>query len=118
MKPGSELFGKAFENYLHHELRAYSAYSEKYFDLSYWRLTTGVEVDFVLEDVNAAIEVKATSRIDSRHLKGLREIKKDFPKVASRILVSLECRSRFTDEGIRIMPVGDFLEELWAGEII
>ncbi len=118
ISPGSELFGKAFENYIYHELRAYAAYSEKYFDLSYWRLTTGVEVDFVIEDVHTAIEVKSIASVNSRHLKGLREISKDFSPIQHRIVVSLERQSRQTKDGIRILPVHDFLTELWSGEII
>jgi predicted AAA+ superfamily ATPase len=42
---GSELYGKAFENWCHHELRAYAAYTERPQRLSYWRLPSGAEVE-------------------------------------------------------------------------
>src|SRR6185503_8930080 len=43
---GGELFGKAFENWVHHELVAANAYGEHDALLSYWRLASGIEVDF------------------------------------------------------------------------
>ena len=59
MAPSSELFGKAFDNWVHHELTAHNSYSETYNQLSYWRLTTGVEVAFIVNDMEIAIEAKA-----------------------------------------------------------
>ena len=51
IKPKSELFGKAFENWVLHELNAYNIYKDKFFDFTYWRLTTGAEVDFIVNDM-------------------------------------------------------------------
>ena len=72
--PGSELYGKASENWVHHELRAFVGYREVDDELAYWRLPSGIEVDFVLGDVRLAVEAKASARIDRNHLKGLRSI--------------------------------------------
>ena len=47
LERGSELYGKAFENWVFHELCAYNSYSESFAQLSYWRLASGIEVDFV-----------------------------------------------------------------------
>ncbi|MGK5082503.1 DUF4143 domain-containing protein [Bdellovibrionota bacterium FG-1] len=78
---GSELFGKAFENWVFHELRCYRAYANPEADLFYWALTTGIEVDFIVSTGKAfsAIEVKASSRIHSDHLKSLRAFKEKYP---------------------------------------
>jgi uncharacterized protein len=38
LAPGSELFGRAFENWVCHELCAYAHYSGRFHDLSYWIL--------------------------------------------------------------------------------
>lgn len=111
--PGSELFGKAFENWICHELKSYSAYSQNFHELSYWRLTTDVEVDFIVDQMEYAIEVKASSKLKSDHLRGLREIVKDHPKIKSRICVCLEPKKRKTDDGILIYPYRDFLNKLW-----
>ena len=43
-----ELYGKAFENWIHHELTAHIAYRELDLQLAYWRVASGIEVDFVV----------------------------------------------------------------------
>ena len=118
LTPGSELFGKAFENWVFHELSAHRVYSDLYYDLRYWRLASGIEVDFVVNDMELAIETKSSPRIHSDHLRGLREIIKDHPKLKRRILVSLEERARKTEDGIEILPYSVFIKQLWAGVII
>jgi len=118
LEPGSELFGKAFENWVFHELSAHRVYSDLYYDLSYWRLAGGIEVDFIVNDMELAIETKASPRIHSDHLRGLREIIKDHPKLKRRIVVSLEERARKTEDGIEILPYSVFIKQLWAGGII
>lgn len=109
---GSELWGKAFENWAHHELQVKREYSRSQKTLSHWRLTTGVEVDFIVGDMDLAIEVKAKSRIQSDDLKGLRELKKDFPKVQERWLLSQAKESRLTEDGIQILSVEDFIAKI------
>ncbi len=116
--PGSELFGKAFENWVAHELRSFNHYADRFEDLAYWRLTTGVEVDFIVgKNALMACEAKASSRVTSDHLHGLREFKKDFPQTAKTIVVSLEEISRLTEDNILILSVKDFVKQLWDGEL-
>ena len=69
---GSDSYGKAFENWMFHELSAYVAYRDLDERLTYWRLPSGIEVDFVLGDMRVAIEAKASVRVVSHHLRGLR----------------------------------------------
>lgn len=116
MEPGSELFGKAFENWVCHELSAYNSYAEKFATLSYWRLASGVEVDFIVNDMEVAVEAKATGKVTSDHLKNLREMIKDHSRAKQRILVCLETSPRRTDDGILILPAREFCERLSAGE--
>jgi len=115
LKPQSELFGKAFENWVFHELRTYCDYKHKTQELSYWRQTTGVEVDFIVGEMEVAIEAKATSRVTSDHLKGLRELAEDYPTVQTRLLVTLEAKARKTEDGIIICPASYFAKHLWSG---
>lgn len=117
IQPGSELFGKAFENWVFHELCCYNAYRERFADFHYWRLSTGVEVDFVINDLACAIECKSSSVVHSAHLKGLREIAIEHAQVGRRIVVSCVPTSRKTEDGIEILSVADFLEMLWCGEL-
>jgi uncharacterized protein len=112
-----ELFGKAFENWVFHELCAYSAYREAFARFSYWRLASGIEVDFVIDDMKLAVEAKASARITSDHLKGLRQLAVDQPKVRRRVVVSLESKRRTTEDGIEILPFSAFAGELWEGAL-
>jgi predicted AAA+ superfamily ATPase len=114
---GSELYGKAFENWVGHELHAHNAYSEAYAKLSHWRLAGGTEVDFIVNDMEVAIEAKASSRITADHLRGLRALVQDHPRVKQRIIVCLEPRPRRTEDGIVILPAGDFIRKLGAGDL-
>ncbi len=116
--PGSELFGKAFENWVFHELSAHRVYSDLYYDLSYWRLASGIEVDFIAGDMELAIEAKASAKITMDQLRGLRELIIDHPKLKRRIVVCLEERARKTEDGIEIMPAKVFAQHLWAGGLI
>lgn len=116
--PKSELYGKAFQNWVHHELTAHISYRETYSELSYWKLTTGTEVDFIVGDMQVAIEAKATATVTDRHLSGLRELKVDHPNVGDRYVVSLEPRARRTSDGIYIMPASDFVALLSTGDLI
>jgi len=112
---GSELYGKAFENWVFHELTAYNAYREAFARLSYWRVASGIEVDFVLND-EVAIEARATAKVTADHLRGLRNLVQDHPRVRHRIIVCLESKSRRTEEGILIVPAREFCDRLNAGD--
>lgn len=116
--PGSELYGKAFENWVFHELCAFVSYSDFDGELSYWRLASGIEVDFVLADMQVAIEAKSSERITRDHLKGLRSLAEDHPRVGRRIVVCREPRARTTDDGIEILPVTSFVRRLWARDLV
>lgn len=118
MQPATERFGKAFENWVHHELKAYQSYSGKYKDLRYWRLPSGIEVDFIVGDMECAIEAKGTTRSNPDHLRGLREIAIDHKRLGRRILVSMEDRARRTEDGIDILPAKTFARRLWDGELV
>ena len=114
---GSDAYGRAFENWVFHELSAYLDYAADGDDLSYWRLAGGTEVDFIVGDMRLAVEAKATGRIVARHLKGLRSLVTDHPKVGGRVVVCLEDRPRRTEDGIDILPVGVFVTRLWDGDL-
>ena len=115
--PGSELYAKAFENWVFHELTTYMSYREYDGLLSYWRLASGIEVDFVLGNMDVAIEAKSSSKITRDHLKGLRSLVKDHPRVRRRIVVCQEPKARITDDGIEILPAEAFIHRLWSADI-
>lgn len=116
LSPGSELYGKAFENWVFHELAAFRAYLAPDMELCYWRLAGGTEVDFVLGDMRVAVEAKATARVTTRNLRSLRSLSAEHPQVHRRILVCLESKPRRTDDGIDILPATVFAKRLWQGQ--
>jgi len=115
---GSELYGKAFENWVHHELTAFLHYLDVDHTLSWWRLAGGTEVDFVVGDMELAVEAKASRRVVRQHLKGLRSLVVDHPDVRRRVVVCLEPRARRTDDGIDVLPAEEFVRRLWQRELV
>jgi predicted AAA+ superfamily ATPase len=117
MAAGSELFGKAFENWIFHELCACSGYRDLFAQFSYWRLPSGIEVDFIVNHMDCAIEAKSTASVTERHLKGLRELVVDHPEVKRRVVVSLDEKDRMSGDGIEILHYATFLDRLWSGDL-
>jgi predicted AAA+ superfamily ATPase len=111
-RPGTSEFGEALETYLMHELISYSDYISGE-PLSYWRSTSGFEVDFILGD-HTAVEVKAKENLSARDLRSLRALAEE-RKLKRCLSVSLEPRRR-TLEGLTLLPLREFLEALWSGE--
>jgi predicted AAA+ superfamily ATPase len=116
LKPGSSEFGAAFEHFIWMELRAHAAYRGQGYSIAYWRTSSGFEVDFILGDGSAAIEVKSTENPTIDHMKGLRAWKEE-QNSRRHILVCRAPRARRTEDGIDILPWPVFLERLWNEEI-
>lgn len=108
--PGTPEFGEAFETLIMHELSCVSDYVSGE-PLSFWRSTSGFEVDFIIGD-HTAIEVKAKNNVSLQDLKSLRALREE-NKLKRFVCVCLERRSRDVD-GIKIMPYAEFLDSLWG----
>ena len=108
--PGTPEFGACFESYIFHELTIYTEYKGQE-PLSYWRSTSGYEVDFIV-DGETALEVKGTAHINPKDLKGLKALR-DEGKFRKYVVVCLETTPRVVD-GIHIMPWRMALDELWS----
>jgi len=115
LRPGSPEFGHALEHLVMLELVAYNGYSEKPQQLSYWRTTSGYEVDAVIGTGEMAIEVKSSEEVQSHHTRGLRAFSEEFPQ-ARLVIVSLDKYPRRAN-GIEIYPVREFLSMLWSGDL-
>ncbi len=113
----SRSHGKAFENWVHHELAAWLACTGFDGELTHWRLPSGVEVDFVVGEMRLAVEAKATGVVATQHLKGLRTLARE-REVGRRVVVSLEPRARRTGDGIDVLSAEGFVERLWSGELV
>lgn len=111
---GTPEYGHLFETLVHHELRAYLDARIRDGVINYWRTPSGTEVDFVVG--NVAIEVKSSKLVDKCDLKGLRAIAEE-GEFAHRIVVSREPVAR-TQDGVEILPYGDFVSRLWGDALI
>jgi predicted AAA+ superfamily ATPase len=112
--------GKSLEQYIFQEILAYNNYNDLGFDITYWRTKTGLEVDFVLGEAEVAIEVKISKQVHSTEFKALKAFNHEYNPRRS-IVVALEPRARkinFDSYSIDILPVKQFLELLWSGEIM
>jgi predicted AAA+ superfamily ATPase len=81
IRPTGELDGPAMETLVFQELRAMNDYLECDYQLYFWKTKNGLEVDFILYGPEGliAIEVKRSAHVHSKHLRGLKEFKKDYP---------------------------------------
>ncbi len=114
LKKGSHEFGEAFETYIFHELKTFADYRSAG-EISYWRSTSGYEVDFILDDTTA-IEVKASATVGLQDLKGLKALQEE-KSLKRYVVVSLEDQVR-TVGSIQILPWKEFLRRLWEEELI
>ena len=116
IREGSEMFGRAFEHFILMEVRAFLSYRRRPEAMSYWRSTSGFEVDLILGD-RSAVEIKGAKTIQDKHLKGLRALKEE-GAIQTFTVVSCDRHERTTKDGIVIYPWQRFLEKLWSGEVI
>ncbi|MBF0104418.1 MAG: ATP-binding protein [Deltaproteobacteria bacterium] len=115
IQPKSELYGKVFEHFIFTELCACLDYTKNRSPLTFWRTQQQDEVDFVIDD-KVAIEVKATSLVTERHLKGLKKLGEEVT-LKHKIVVSLDSHPRLIGD-IQVLPVTVFLERLWGKDFI
>jgi len=110
--PGTPEYGEAFETWLLHELLCHRDYRSGD-PLSYWRSTSGFEVDFLIGD-HTAIEAKAKTDVSPAELKSLRALAEEH-RFKRYLCVALVPRRRQVGDVI-VLPYREFLEALWAGE--
>ncbi len=111
-----EIDGGALEGLIAQHLRAWIAYSNTPCTLHYWRTKSGVEVDFVLygQETFTAIEVKNSTRVTGKMLKGLTTFKKDYPEAETVLLYRGE--ERLVKQGVLCLPCSRFLQDLVPGQ--
>lgn len=114
---GSAEFGKSFEQFILMEIMAYKAYRSPDLPITFWRTSTGQEVDFILGEKDVVIEVKGGARVHPGDLTHFTALSDDGP-VKKMIVVCLEKEPRQVQNGIRIVPWELFINELWSGHLV
>ncbi len=109
-KENTTEFGEYFEHLICMELKSWIDYKHPRSNLTYWRSTSNMKVDFCIDE-EIAIEVKSSSNVTEKHLKGLKALREEgiFKRY---VVVCQEEHPRITD-GIEILPWKYFFEELW-----
>jgi len=115
-QPRSAEFGKSFEHYILCELMNFRRYRMPELELSFWRTSGGVEMDFILGDMAVAVEAKASARVHESSLRHFRALREEY-RPGRQVVVSLERQPRRVGE-VEILPWRDFLHLLYAGELI
>ena len=106
----SHLYGKAFEQFIGMEIRAYLSYKRKRMDLSYWRSVHGYEVDFLMGR-QTAVEVKASQKISQRDFKGLKALEEE--KVFKTYILVSQDPINTRENHFQALFWEDFLRDLW-----
>ncbi len=113
IQSGTELWGKAFEQFIIQEVRAYLSYSNLDMPMQYWRSKSQFEVDLVVGS-RFALEIKSGKVVSDQHLKGLKALQEE-KLIQDYFLVSADKINR-TKDGIQIINWEDFLQRLWSGK--
>ncbi|WP_192483396.1 MULTISPECIES: ATP-binding protein [Cysteiniphilum] len=108
--------GKIFEHFILMELIAFRGYNELDYPIEYWRTKTGLEVDFVINHAEIAVEIKISKHVRSADIKGLKAFKDEHPN-SKAYVVSLDQEVRALPSGILILPWQVFLQRLWNDEL-
>lgn len=116
----AEIDGASLETLVLQHLRAVMSWRNSEGTISYWRTSTGLEVDFVVyaADAFAAIEVKRKRNITSHDLNGMRAFASEYPEAARIILYGGDHKEEIG--GIQLIPIAKALPVLehiiWPGD--
>lgn len=85
--------------------------------ISFWRTSTGREIDFIVGDKEVAIEVKGSSRVHEGDIRSLKALLEDGP-VGKCCIVCRQKQPRQLATGIEVIPWEMFIKQLWDGAIV
>ncbi|MFN8370253.1 MAG: AAA family ATPase [Bacteriovoracaceae bacterium] len=108
-------YGFLFEHYIFNEVLAYRDYFNLDLKIEFWRIDQEHEVDLILNE-DIAIEIKATTLISEKHLKGLTQFA-SLGKCSRKIVVSLDKTYRKINNDVEVFPFDQFLSLLWNKKI-
>ena len=111
----TDLFGRSLEHWIIQEVKTYLAYKQMLFNVGYWKSVNRQEVDLTIGE-EVAIEIKATERASSKHLRGIKALREE--NVFKHFyLLSLDPLST-VQEDVHCLHCLEFLKRLWNNEIV
>lgn len=107
-----EAEGVALETLILQSLRAINDYYNFGYKIHFWRTLSGIEVDFILYGPRGlhAFEIKRSSTITPKHLKGLHSFAQDYPE-AKLYLIHMGKHTEYYDNVIAL-PLVEALKKL------
>lgn len=121
-----EWLGRALETLVFHELRAYTRQAGSDRPLSYYRTRAGLEVDFIVQLERqtssrrakiVCIEVKSSRRWNRAWDAAMRDLRASGRLTVDRMLGVYLGDDPYHFDGVDVMPLADFLRDLFAGRI-
>ena len=117
LQQGTDIYGHALEHLIIQELRAYLSYKNIEKPLRFWHTQDNkYEVDAVVGDAEIAIEIKSSASVTSHDTRGLKAFGEEHPE--AKLVIVFQEESPRKLNGIEIWPAKQFLERLWAGEMV
>ncbi len=112
--------GGLFETLVINEIRAYLDYMNLHFPLYFFRSYSGVEVDVLFETLDGfvAIETKSSTRWERKFNRGLHTITQELGDSKVRKFGVFNGAREQLIDGVRVMPIREFLRALWAGKLL
>jgi len=110
---GSEILGSGLETLFYQSCLALIDYYRSDSQLYYWRTVSGVEVDFIIYGQKSmlAFEIKHSTQITPKMLRGLRSFKEDYP-MAKLYILYMGDKKLFLNDNIVALPFVEALKEL------
>lgn len=125
-EPESGWMGGALETYVFHELRVYNHVFKKMKSIFYYNVPSGLEVDFVIELESGSrtkkpevvmIEVKLAKKWDRSWNRSMISLKETGALRVSRCIGIYCGTERLTFGEVEVLPVEQFLVELYSGRV-
>jgi uncharacterized protein len=124
--PDRTWLGASLESLIYHELRTFNAVFKRHRPLAYYRTAAGSEIDFVIEtgrrgpDLPASvvcIEVKMAERWNRKWERAMRDLHA-LPGIRVERMIGVYTGLRAMHfDGLDVLPVEQFLRQLYAGEV-
>ena len=118
--------GTALETLIYHELRVYNHTREKHRPIAFYRTATGGEIDFVIETRKrtassqahvVCLEVKLSDRWNRRWERQMRDMSQSPQICVDRMVGVYTGKRSYHFDGVDVLPVAEFLQQLYQGDI-
>ena len=118
--------GTALETLILHELKVYNQLSKKNRSISYYRTASGVEIDFVIELTKrrfnskphiVCLEIKMADKWNRKWEKPARALADSNTVIVDKMFGVYTGVQKYDFDGFKVLPIIDFMSELFKGNI-